>query len=77
MILRQGLTLAALGVGAGIVLALGAARLLASLLFGVRATDAPTYIAIIIVLGCTAALASWLPARRAARVDPVEALRAE
>ncbi|MGH9535563.1 MAG: ADOP family duplicated permease, partial [Terriglobales bacterium] len=77
MILRQGLRLAAVGIGLGIVLALGAARLLASLLFGVRPMDALTYLAIIAALGATAALASLGPARRAAGVDPAEALRAE
>lgn len=77
MIVRQGLTLAAAGVGIGIVLALGAGRLLTSLLFGVRSVDGMTYAAVIVALGLTAALASLLPARRAAQVDPAEALRAE
>ncbi|MGH9506648.1 MAG: FtsX-like permease family protein, partial [Terriglobales bacterium] len=77
MIVRQGLTLAAAGVGIGIVLAIGAGRLLSSLLFGVRSVDGMTYAAVIVALGLTAALASLLPARRAAGVDPAEALRAE
>ncbi len=77
MIVRQGLTLAAAGVGIGIVLAIGAGRLLSSLLFGVRSLDGMTYAAVIVALGLTAALASLLPARRAAGVDPAEALRAE
>ncbi len=77
MVLRQGLGLAAAGLGLGLVLAWGASRLLTSLLFGVRPTDPLTYAAIIATLGATAAAASFAPARRAARVDPAEALRAE
>ena len=65
----------------GVVLGLGAAtavtRLMTSLLFDVRPLDAPTYVAVAVLLTAVAALASWLPARRAARVDPLVALRAE
>ena len=65
----------------GIVLGLGgavaAAALMRSLLFGVAAWDVPTLAAVTAVLAMSAPLASFLPARRAARVNPVEALRGE
>ena len=59
------------------MLAWAASRLLTAVLFGVRPMDPVTYAAIIVTLGATAAAASFVPARRAARVDPAEALRAE
>ncbi len=77
MVLRQGLGLAAGGLALGLVLAWAASRLLTAVLFGVRPMDPVTYAAIIVTLGATAAAASFAPARRAARVDPAEALRAE
>ena len=55
--------------------ALALARILGSLLYDVTPSDPRTYIAIVLRLGTAAVLASWLPARRAARLDPVEALR--
>jgi len=61
----------------GLVAALGLSRLLAGLLYGVAPTDPPTYALICALLVGVAALASWLPARRAARVDPVIAMRVE
>jgi len=68
-------------IGAGIALglggAVGAAMLMRSLLFGVQAWDAETLIAVAVVLGVSAMLASFIPARRAASVNPTEALRAE
>jgi putative ABC transport system permease protein len=54
-----------------------AAHALASVLFGIQPTDLPTYMATAIALGLTALAAAWIPARHAARVDPVTALRAE
>lgn len=77
MVLRQALQLAAVGIGLGAVAALVAGRLMESLLFGVRALDPVTYLMVVVVLVCSAGVAAWLPARRAAAVQPLEALRAE
>lgn len=77
MILRQGLTLAVCGAGAGVLVALFATRYLKTLLYGVPATDVVTFAAVLSLLVGVALLASWLPARRATRVDPMLALRYE
>jgi predicted permease len=77
LVLRQALVLAACGVAAGAVTALLATRVLAGLLFEVRPSDPLTYALIAALLGGTAAVAAWRPARRAASVDPITALRAE
>ena len=77
MILREAGRLTAIGVALGLAGAVGAARLMGSLLFGVRAWDIPTLIAVVAVLCVSAMAASLLPARRAAQVNPIEALRAE
>ncbi len=77
MILRQSLTMAAIGIGVGLFGAFAATRLLSSLLFGVGTTDLLTYGAVILLLGAAALLAGFLPARRAMKVDPVIALRCE
>jgi len=77
MLLRDGLARAALGVGLGLVGAAGITRLMTKLLFGVAATDPMTFGTVSIVLLVVAAGACWLPARRAARVDPIIALRAD
>ena len=77
LFLRQGAALAAIGVGCGIAAAALATRAMSSLLFGVAALDPLTYAAVALALGSTAMLASYLPARRASRVDPAEALRWE
>jgi ABC-type antimicrobial peptide transport system permease subunit len=77
LVLQQGAGMAAVGAGVGLVAALGVARLLTSQLYGVTATDPLTFgLAAALLIG-TALLASYLPARRAARVDPMVALRAE
>jgi predicted permease len=76
MVLRHGLTLTLLGVSIGLAAAFGATRLIASLLY-ISPTDGLTYTAISAVLAGVAMLASLLPARRAARVDPLVALRQE
>jgi predicted permease len=75
MVFRQGLTLTALGIAAGTACALLLANLVTALLYGVSATDPWTFATIPVVLGAVAALAIYIPARRASRVDPVVALR--
>jgi ABC-type antimicrobial peptide transport system permease subunit len=73
----RGLTLVASGVAAGLVLYAIAAPFLRAFLYGVAPSDPLTLVGVTFSLVATASLASWLPARRAARVDPAEALRAE
>ena len=77
MVLGQGLALAAVGVALGVVGALGATRLMAAILFGVSPVDPLTYGSVGTGLLAIASLATWIPARRASKVDPMEALRAE
>jgi putative ABC transport system permease protein len=74
---REGARLALVGIATGLVGALALARALASLLFGVSPTDPATLAAVAGALGLVALLATWIPARRASRVDPVIALRVE
>jgi predicted permease len=75
LILGQGLRLTALGLSLGVLVALGLMRVLASLLFDVRAYDPSTYTAVTLLLTAVALLACYIPARRAMRVDPMVALR--
>ena len=77
MVTRQGIALTAVGIVAGLILFALVARFLRSLLYGVAPSDPLTLIAVSLVLVAIATLASWIPARRAARVDPMVALRAE
>ena len=77
LIMREALTLVLLGLGVGLPLAFAAARALKGILFGVSALDLPSYAAAIAILLAIATLAAYLPARRASRLDPVSALRAE
>ncbi len=77
LVLRQGLTLAGIGAVVGTVGALGLTQLLSSLLYGITPTDPLTFVLAPALLIGVAALACWLPARRAARIDPVQALRQE
>ena len=77
MFVRSALVLTGIGVGIGVVAAAGLTQLMHTLLFGVSPLDPLTYVSIPLVLAGCAVLASYLPARRAAGVDPVEALRAE
>ena len=75
--IAEGLRPVALGIAVGLIAAFGATRLMARLLFGVGAADVPTYAAVVIVLAVSAVVATWIPARRVTRVDPMSALRAE
>jgi putative ABC transport system permease protein len=77
MVLRQSLTLVVIGITLGFLIALGATRVMATLLYGVSANDLSTYAIVIFLLGATALLASYIPARRAMKVDPMVALRYE
>ncbi|HEX8211214.1 MAG TPA: ABC transporter permease [Longimicrobium sp.] len=77
MMVRHGFKITALGAAIGVVMAVAATRLLSSPLYGVSATDPLTFTAVPVLLLAVALVASWLPARRAARVDPMVALRAE
>jgi putative ABC transport system permease protein len=77
LVLRRGAVLALLGLGIGLAAALGLTRVLQGLLYGVSATDPPTYAALALGLAAVVLLACYLPARRAARVDPVVALHHE
>jgi putative ABC transport system permease protein len=77
MILRRGMLTTGVGLAVGLPLAYGFARLMASLVFGVSATDATTFLAIPLALVAAAALAVYVPARRATKIDPIVALRHE
>jgi ABC-type antimicrobial peptide transport system permease subunit len=75
MVLRESLTLVGLGVVIGTLAALAASRLVTAMLFGVTGADPVTYVSVGIALVFVALLAASLPARRASRIDPIEALR--
>jgi macrolide transport system ATP-binding/permease protein len=75
MVLRQGIILTAVGMLCGLLFALGLSKIVASLLYGVSATDPLTFLLISVLLAVVALLASFLPARRATKVDPVMAIR--
>jgi putative ABC transport system permease protein len=77
LVLRQALVLVVAGLVSGIVLALGLARLMEGLLFELSPRDPTTFVSIGLILSAVALIASWVPARRATRVDPLRALRAE
>ena len=77
LVLRKGLTTVAIGVGIGVIAAMGLTRFMTTLLFETTPYDAPVYVAVVTILLVAAILACWLPARRAARVDPMTALRCE
>jgi ABC-type antimicrobial peptide transport system permease subunit len=77
MFVRSALVLTGIGVAIGLGGAAGLTQLMKSLLFGVSPMDPVTFVSIPLVLVACAVLASYLPARRAARVDPMEALRSE
>ncbi|HEX6973652.1 MAG TPA: ABC transporter permease [Vicinamibacterales bacterium] len=75
LVVGHGLMLIGAGVVVGLVASFGLARLLSNLLFGISSTDPLTFVAVPLVLGATAVLASYLPALRATRIDPMRALR--
>jgi putative ABC transport system permease protein len=77
LVMRDGMTLSAMGLLAGVLAALGLTRLLANLLYGVQPTDALTLLAVSLAILGVAFLASYVPARRATKVDPMAALRYE
>jgi putative ABC transport system permease protein len=77
LVVRQAAVVSVAGIVLGTVGALGLSRFLRKLLFGIAPADPVTFAAIVIVLGFTALLACWIPARRATRVSPLEALRSE
>lgn len=77
MVMAEGLKIGAAGLLLGVAVALALTRLMSGLLFGVSERDPLTFVALPLVLLAIAAAASWIPARRAVRVDPIVALRAE
>ncbi len=77
LVLRQALLLAVIGIAVGLACAAAMTQVLTSMLFGVKATDPLTYVVVVVMLAGIALLASYVPARRAMRVDPIVALRCE
>jgi len=77
MVLGQGLRLTLIGIAVGSILSIAAVRVLRAWMYEMSVYDAPTFVAVAALLIVVALVASWLPARRASRVDPVQALRAE
>jgi ABC-type antimicrobial peptide transport system permease subunit len=77
LMLRQGIAITSAGVTVGVVLALLLSRVLARFLFGVTPYDPLVFVTTPVLLGAVALCASWLPARRASRIDPMTALRCD
>jgi putative ABC transport system permease protein len=77
LVLRQGMLVVTIGLVLGLAFSWATARLLASQLFEVSVNDPLTYLGVPLLLAAVALAANWLPARRATRVDPLAALRAE
>ena len=77
LVVSQGFRLSAIGITCGLMAAFGLTRLMKAMLVGVGATDPATYAAMVLLFLLIAALSSWIPARRAAALDPVKALREE
>jgi putative ABC transport system permease protein len=76
-VVGDGIRLAGVGIGVGVLIALAVTRLLAALLYGVGASDPTTFVGVVALLALVSLVASYLPARRAAKVDPMVALRYE
>jgi predicted permease len=77
LIFREGLILAVAGIAVGLILAVAASRLMAGFLIGISPFDPATFVGVPVLLGAVSLLACWLPARKATRVNPLEALRAQ
>ena len=77
MVIQQGMTLALIGVVIGVAASFGITRVMSSFLFGVKASDPTVFVIVPLVLSAVALIAVWVPARRATRIDPLEALRYE
>jgi predicted permease len=76
-VIRQGMTLTLIGCGLGVVLAVALTRIVSNLLYGVTPTDPLTFVLTMLLFGGVALLSCWLPAHRAAKIDPIEAIRYE
>jgi len=76
-VVGEGIQLAAAGIVVGVLIALAVTRLLTALLYGVGASDPMTFVGVVALLAVVSLVASYLPARRAAKLDPVVALRSE
>jgi ABC-type antimicrobial peptide transport system permease subunit len=74
-VIAKTLRMAAIGIGVGVVASFGVSRMIASLLFGTRPDDPPTFMSMIVVLAMVAVFAGYVPARRASRINPMIALR--
>jgi ABC-type antimicrobial peptide transport system permease subunit len=77
LVMSEGITLALIGVGLGLLVVSASSRVMKSLLFGVSATDTLTLVSVAVLLTLVALGACWIPARRATKVDPLMALRYE
>jgi putative ABC transport system permease protein len=77
LVARRGLRLTLTGMGVGLALSLALGQLVRSFLFGLSPADPLTLLGVVLLLGAVALMASWIPARRATRIDPMRALRAE
>jgi ABC-type antimicrobial peptide transport system permease subunit len=77
ILIGQGLRLVLIGLGLGLTAAFAVTRELSSVLYGIQPTDLLTFAGVSLLLGCVAVLASYIPARRATSIDPMQALRAE
>ena len=75
MVLGQGLRLALFGIALGVTGAFALSRILSRFLYGVAATDPLTYLIVVALLLCVALIASYVPAKRATKIDPMSALR--